>query len=106
MSKAFPEEAMPDIIRLIHANSNSKVFLTKEFGEFWRRKTSREEEGSAALVTAESGGQDTPTTNSGSGHQISKRKIVDKIQVGRLGSEPPYFGGSGYCCCKSKNCKN
>ena len=58
MSKAFPEEAMPDIIRLIHGNNKyKKGFLTKEFFEFWRRKTSREVEGSAAPVTAESGGQ-------------------------------------------------
>jgi len=72
LSKPFPEEAMPDFIRLLHANAHSKVFLTKEFGEFWRRQTKGAE-------PVGEGGADTPTPHAG--HLISKRKILDKIQA-------------------------
>ena len=33
-----PEEAMPDLIRLVHANINNKNFLVKEFLSFWSKK--------------------------------------------------------------------
>ena len=33
-----PEEAVPELIRLVHANFNNKKFLVKEFGEFWHKK--------------------------------------------------------------------
>jgi len=36
--KQVPEEAVPDLIRLVHANFNNKNFLAKEFGEFWHKK--------------------------------------------------------------------
>jgi hypothetical protein len=90
VAKTFPEEAMPDIIRLVHANSNSKVFLTKEFAEFWRRKTAGGEEGGGA---AAENGQETPSTNSARGQQIAKRKIVDKIQARWpfILLDPPFF---------------
>ena len=40
--KEFPEEAMLDFIKLIHANPNNKIFLAKEFVEFWSSKKSGE----------------------------------------------------------------
>lgn len=36
--KEVPEEAMPDLIRLVHANTNNKIFLAKEFVHFWNTK--------------------------------------------------------------------
>ena len=36
--KIFPEEAIPDLIRLIHVNANNKLFLAKEFAAFWEKK--------------------------------------------------------------------
>merc|ERR1719361_236051 len=36
--KQVPEEAMPDLIRLVHANINNKNFLVKEFLSFWSSK--------------------------------------------------------------------
>merc|ERR1719266_2288635 len=36
-----PDEAMQDLIHLIHANINSKNFIAKEFLEFWSRKDQR-----------------------------------------------------------------
>ncbi|KAL7297334.1 hypothetical protein TKK_0009727 [Trichogramma kaykai] len=41
-AKAF-EEAMPDLIRLLHGNRHSRVFLVKEFIEFWTKKKEMEE---------------------------------------------------------------
>lgn len=38
MLKVFPDNAMPELIKLVHANVNNKVFLTKEFHEFWSKK--------------------------------------------------------------------
>lgn len=35
--KQVPDDAMPDLIRLVHANANNKVFLAKEFVEFWSK---------------------------------------------------------------------
>ena len=35
----FPDEAVPELIRLVHANTNSKDFLAKEFSQFWHKKT-------------------------------------------------------------------
>jgi hypothetical protein len=86
LSKPFPEEAMPDFIRLLHANSNSKNFLTKEFGEFWRRRGAGE-----GGETQAGGGPDTPTAHAG--QLIAKRKILDKIQARLLGWVP-YRRGS------------
>ena len=33
--KQIPENALPDLIRLVHANTNNKDFLVREFLEFW-----------------------------------------------------------------------
>lgn len=35
--KQVPEETMPNLIRLVHANTNNKIFLAKEFHEFWSK---------------------------------------------------------------------
>ena len=40
--KQFPEEALPDLIRLVHGNNNNKMFLAKEFLAFWSKKTEEE----------------------------------------------------------------
>jgi hypothetical protein len=34
----FPDEAVPELISLVHANTNYKNFLAKEFSEFWHKK--------------------------------------------------------------------
>ena len=84
LSKPFPEEAMPDFIRLLHANSHNKQFLTKEFGEFWRRQAAGE-----GGETPAGGGPDTPTAHAG--QLIAKRKILDKIQAGGQGHNSVIF---------------
>ncbi|XP_037791159.1 LOW QUALITY PROTEIN: chromatin assembly factor 1 subunit A-B-like [Penaeus monodon] len=35
--KTFPEEAVPALIKLLHGNRNGKVFLSREFSDFWRK---------------------------------------------------------------------
>lgn len=59
--RTFPDESLPDLIRLIHANTNNKNFLAKEFAEFWKKQTGKD--------VAE-----------GSGSEIPRSKIVQKIQ--------------------------
>jgi hypothetical protein len=34
----FPNEAVPELISLVHANTNNKDFLAKEFSKFWQKK--------------------------------------------------------------------
>merc|ERR1712051_1056450 len=34
----FPDEAVPELISLVHANTNNKDFLAKEFSKFWHKK--------------------------------------------------------------------
>ena len=36
--KQVPDEAVPELISLVHANTNNKNFLAKEFGEFYHKK--------------------------------------------------------------------
>ena len=36
--KEFPESAMLDLIKLVHANTNNKLFLAREFVEYWSSK--------------------------------------------------------------------
>ena len=38
--KEFPESAMLDLIKLVHANTNKKPFLAREFVEYWSSKNS------------------------------------------------------------------
>ncbi|KAB7501559.1 Chromatin assembly factor 1 subunit A-B, partial [Armadillidium nasatum] len=40
--KSFPEKAIPDLIRLIHGNRHSKLFLMREFSEYWKKKQGEE----------------------------------------------------------------
>ena len=49
-AKPFVEEALPDLVRLVHRNPNSKNFLVKEFQKFWRNKGSEEEDVGTNLV--------------------------------------------------------
>ena len=73
-AKEFPQECLPDLVRLLHANPNNKMFLAREFLEFWRKKTGGEEGG-----VVEGG------TPSSQGPGISKRTMVAKIlEVGQL----------------------
>lgn len=73
--KEFPAKAIPDLVRLIHANPNNKLFLAREFLEFWCKKSGpSEEDGAEMAVTS------TPSTSVwGHGQLISKRAMVNKI---------------------------
>jgi len=61
-AKPFVEEALPDLVRLVHRNPNSKNFLVKEFQKFWRSKGSEEEDVGTNLLD-----------------NISNRALVNKI---------------------------
>ncbi|XP_034943996.1 chromatin assembly factor 1 subunit A-B-like [Chelonus insularis] len=39
-----PDEAVPDLIRLLHGNTNGRSFLIKEFMTYWERKHPAEEQ--------------------------------------------------------------
>ena len=69
--KNVPDEAVPDLIRLVHGNINNKVFLAKEFIAFWNKQTGSEAEGNEDNSA-------TPSTKGSSG--LSKKKVIDKIQ--------------------------
>nr|XP_012230666.1 PREDICTED: chromatin assembly factor 1 subunit A-B [Linepithema humile] len=38
----FPNEALPDLIRLLHGNTYGRHFLTKEFMTFWSKKSEKQ----------------------------------------------------------------
>jgi len=77
-AKTVPEEAIPDLIKLLHGNTNTKMFLAREFIEFWKKTTEGEiEAGNPEKMEGETVG--TPGGKDGNG-SISKRKMVDKIQ--------------------------
>jgi len=61
-ARPFLEEALPDLVRLVHRNPNSKNFLVKEFQKFWRSRGSEEEDVGTNLVD-----------------NISNRALVNKI---------------------------
>ena len=44
-AKFFPEESIPDLIRLVHGNSYNKMFLTREFSAFLQNSTKSESKG-------------------------------------------------------------
>ena len=69
-ARNVPEEAVPDLVRLVHGNINNKVFLAREFIAFWGKKHS----GAGDDDVVEEGA--TPSTKS---CFISKRKMIDKI---------------------------
>ena len=64
----IPDEAVEDLVKLVHRNPNNKIFLAKEFIAFWDKKNGFEEETEAELAT--------PTAKVSS---LSKKKVVDKI---------------------------
>ena len=37
--RSVPEEAVPHLIKLLHGNCNNKMFLAREFIEFWQKTT-------------------------------------------------------------------
>jgi len=76
-AKTFPEEAVPDLIKLLHGNANNKMFLAREFLEFWKKNSG--EDGSVDSVKVEGDNVGTPGGKEGQG-TISKRLMVEKIQ--------------------------
>jgi len=64
----LPEEAVEDLVKLVHRNPNNKIFLAKEFIAFWDKKSGFEEETETELAT--------PSAKVGS---LSKKKVMDKI---------------------------
>ena len=38
VAKTFPESALTELVRLVHINPNNKLFLAKEFTQFWNKK--------------------------------------------------------------------
>ncbi|XP_059090236.1 chromatin assembly factor 1 subunit A-B-like [Tigriopus californicus] len=76
VKRMFPDEAYPDLVRLVHANTNGKFFLAKEFSEFWTRRSNRSTGKAPEKVPASTSTPGTPSVNSG---EISKRKILETI---------------------------
>ena len=75
--KNVPEEAVPHLIKLLHGNNNNKMFLAREFIEFWK-KTLEEEGAGEPKVDGDNTG--TPGGKEGVQSTISKRGMIDKIQ--------------------------
>ena len=73
-AKNVPEEAVPDLIRLVNGNINNKVFLAKEFIAFWNKKTGFEEEA-----------EDGATPSSKAVGSISKTKMIANLGIGQSG---------------------
>ena len=69
--KVFPDEAMPDLIRLVHANRNSKMFLAKEFLAYWGKKKNSNSE------TAQDNIEGTPKSSSGG--SLSRNFVNDRV---------------------------
>ena len=82
----IPEEAVEDLVKLVHRNLNNKIFLAKEFIAFWNKKTGFEEEADAEGAT--------PSTKMGS---LSKKKVIDKIQ--EIADYKKPSEGSSRCWC-------
>ncbi|CAB4058101.1 CHAF1A [Lepeophtheirus salmonis] len=61
--KSIPEEAICNLVRLVHANSHNKPFMAKEFAAYLENSHSSTERGNS-----------TPVKQS-----FSKRRIIDKI---------------------------
>jgi len=76
--KTVPVEALPDVVKLVHGNPNNKLFLAKEFIEFWSRKQKEQ-------VSPEEVG--TPCASPG--NAMSKRQMVKKIEeIAEFRSDP------------------
>lgn len=70
--KKFPEEAVPSLIELLHGNRNGKLFLSREFPDYWRN-----------------GDIDCNEESRNSGLFIARRKVEAKIkELGRWRSCP------------------
>merc|ERR1712142_1291595 len=57
-ARLVPEEAIPDLIQLLHGNTNNKIFLAREFIAFWKSKSGDE-------VSVDSKVEGTPGTKDG-----------------------------------------
>ncbi|XP_063853731.1 uncharacterized protein LOC135096285 [Scylla paramamosain] len=67
-AKEFPEEAVAPLIHLLHGNRHGKMFLSREFADYWRQK------GSDGAGGGGGGGKASVSCI------IAKRKVVQKIQ--------------------------
>ena len=67
--KNVPEKAVPHLIKLLNRNMNKKIFLVREFVEFWKKSLEEDDRGITGIPGATEGGQST----------IGKRKVMDKI---------------------------
>ncbi|XP_042235760.1 chromatin assembly factor 1 subunit A-B-like [Homarus americanus] len=71
--KTFPEEAIPHLIRLLHGNRNGKIFLSREFSDYWRKKDLEDDNDETTTTMMPSGG-----------YFIAKKKVESKIkELGR-----------------------
>eukprot|EP00090_Calanus_glacialis_P039402 TRINITY_DN6859_c0_g1_i1.p1 TRINITY_DN6859_c0_g1~~TRINITY_DN6859_c0_g1_i1.p1 ORF type:complete len:1442 (+),score=690.48 TRINITY_DN6859_c0_g1_i1:85-4410(+) len=75
-SKPVPDEAVPHLIKLLHGNSNNKMFLAREFIEFWNKASGEDGSGDTKADDENVG---TPSGKQGSSSSISKRKMINKI---------------------------
>jgi len=74
--RSVPEEAVPHLIKLLHGNNNNKMFLAREFIEFWGKFSC---EGGSSSRSVDDDEAATPGGKEGA-LTISKRKMIDKIQ--------------------------
>ena len=92
--KDVPEKAVPHLIKLLHGNSNNKMFLVREFIEFWKKTLEDKGQGESKVDREKAG---TKGGKEDSRSSISKRGMIDKIQ------EIAYFkrltGGGMRCWC-------
>lgn len=72
-----PNEAVPYLIKLLHGNNNSMLFLAMEFAEFWKKILEEKELGEARVEGDNTG---TPGGNGGGQVTITKSKMCHKIQ--------------------------
>ena len=49
-AKVFPEDATPDLIRLVHGNFHNKIFLVKEFSAFLQKLDRKDEKSKSHIV--------------------------------------------------------
>merc|ERR1719318_418254 len=75
-SRPVPDEAVPHLIKLLHGNSNNKMFLAREFIEFWNRASGEEGAGDCKADDENVG---TPRGKEGRSSSISKTKMIKKI---------------------------
>ena len=92
--KNVPEKAVPHLIKLLHGNIHDKMFLVREFIEFWKKTLEEDGQGESKVDREKAG---TKGGKEDSRSSISKRGMIDKIQ------EIAYFkrltGGGMRCWC-------